>query len=146
MITIARPKPRYRMGRLIAAPAMLIAALLTSLAVAAPASAVSTASDVGIYVYCASSSIKPVGMWYSADDGQQGWANWKGSTDIYGGQWFTFHLNSTITNVNVSIGCGGTPQKWGKVMSGVVAVFKIPSQNFNGDCSGSGYTCRMTYR
>jgi len=84
-------------------------------------------------------------MWYSADNGQRGWATWGASNPSQGAQWFTFHLNSTITNVNLSIGCGGTPQNWGKTMSGAIAVFKIPSQTFYANCSKPGYVCQLTY-
>lgn len=111
---------------------------------AAPAYAATTASNVSIYTFCASRNIRPVGMWYSADNGQRGWAAW-GTGDSDGGQWFSFHLNSTITNVQLSIGCGGTPQKWSKTMSGAIAVFRIPAQRFNANCAGAGYTCKLTY-
>lgn len=130
---------RKRLLRAIAIPA---AFLLVPLAVGAPPASASTASDVSIYTLCTNSSVKPQGMWFSASNGQSGWANW-GAGDAQGGQWFNFHLNSTITNVNLSIGCGGTPQNWAKVMSGAVAVFKVPSQRFIADCSGAGYTCRL---
>lgn len=131
--------PRKRPVRAIA---MTFAVLLPLVVVAPPASA-STASDVSIFTYCANSDTKPQGMWYSADNGQSGWATWGAGDPGQGAQWFTFHLNSTITNVNLSIGCGGTPQSWKKVMTGAVAVFKVPSQRFTANCSGPGYACQL---
>ncbi|WP_370948837.1 hypothetical protein AB5J62_15145 [Amycolatopsis sp. cg5] len=73
-------------------------------------------------------------MWYHASSGQQGWANWGSVDPAQGAQRFNFNLNSTDDRVDLSIGCGGTPQNWGKAMSGAVAVFKVPSQNFTANC------------
>lgn len=136
---------RTKRLRAIVANLVLTLSAMPFVTQATPAYAASTASNVSIYTFCASSSIKPVGMWYSADNGQRGWATWGASDPSQGAQWFTFHLNNTITNVNLSIGCGGAPQKWGKTMSGAIAVFKIPSQRFIANCSKPGYVCQLTY-
>ena len=124
---------------------LTLTATLTSLLLytkAEDAAAASTASTVSVYVVCPAGQA-PVGMWYRTQYGNaSGWANWVGPTQQGIAQRFSFQVPRTITDVYLSVGCGGSRASWGRVYYPAINVFRIPSQNFSLRCDRS---CVVTY-
>jgi hypothetical protein len=121
----------------------LLLPMLLVMTPANSASAASTSSRVTVSTLCPAGQ-DPVGMWYRTQfGGAQGWAQWGPNT---GYQQFTFTVPSTITDVYLSIGCGGSRARWTNSYPAAINVFRIPSQNFTVNCSvRKSPDCAVTY-
>lgn len=83
-----------------------LAALITMIGLAAPASAATTVSG---YVTCVSQR-SVVGVWVQAVNGGSGWASWSPQPENYSARYqYSLPYGGQYA---IHVGCGGTPARW----------------------------------
>lgn len=107
-----------RMTKVAAVAALLAAPLLGTVA---PASAAT--QGISGSITCKNwlqQYSRPVGVWVDSQNAgaADGWATLRGGTGMNGAWTSTYSYSATNAGkFRLSVGCGGTPQKWGKTVT-----------------------------